>query len=484
MTRPSPVSPLLLPRVAIPLLALVMAVPAQAAGSLQNDLDRILRGGTLAGAELGAVVLHPGEPRLLYERGARKPMAPASNMKVLTSLAALSLLGPETQLDTELLASNAPGPEGLISGPLWVRGGGDPALVGEAWWLMARELRLAGVREVRGGLVADTSLFGGPARPPGWPAMGCNRPYCAPFDALMANFSSVEIRVAPATRPGDRVRVGLFPLDCGLQVDSQARTTSGGRSGLQVSLVEGGETGRVVVRGTLGAAHEEVHTYRRVPQAALYALGCLRDALQREGVAVAGKLRSGTVPGDARILVRHRSRPLHALVADMNRYSNNVMAESLIKLLSAGDGTPGTTMAGLQRLQDHLGRRGVDTAGWSLADGSGLSRAGRVTALGIAGVLRSALGDPSLAPEMITSLAVGGGVGTLSDRLLTSGRRVRAKTGAVSGAVSLAGYVYPEGQGLPLVFAFLINGPAADKPAARQALDRAAMRLLAVNHSR
>jgi D-alanyl-D-alanine carboxypeptidase/D-alanyl-D-alanine-endopeptidase (penicillin-binding protein 4) len=349
---------------------------------------------------------------------------------------------------------------------------------------MARELRLAGVREIRGGLVADTSLFGGPAQPAGWPTAGCDRPYCAPFDALMANFSSVEIRVAAGSRPGDPVRVGLFPLDCGLQVDSQARTTGGGRSELEISLVQGGETGRVVVRGTLGAAHDEVHTYRRVPQAVPYALGCLRDALQREGVAVAGKLRSGTVPGDARLLARHRSRPLHALVADMNRYSNNVMAESLIKLLSAGDGTPGTTMAGLQRLQDHLGQRGVDTDGWLLADGSGLSRAGRVTALGIAGVLQSALQDPSLAPEMIASLAVGGGVGTLSERLLTSGRRVRAKTGTISGALSLAGYAYPEGEGLPLIFAFLINGPAADQPAARQALDRAAMRLLAVNPSR
>lgn len=482
MTRLFPVSPLILLRVAIPLLVLAMAGPAQAAGSLQDDLDRILRRGILAGGELGAVVLRPGDPQLLYQHDAHRPMAPASNMKLLTSLAALSLLGPERQLDTELLAADAPGPGGLIPGPLWVRGAGDPALVGEAWWLMARELRLAGVREIRGGLVADTSLFGGPARPPGWPATNCDRPYCAPFDALMANFSSVEIRVAPATRPGEPVRVGLFPLDCGLQVDSQARTTSGGRSDLQVSLVEGGETGRVVVRGTLGSAHEEVRTYRRVPQAALYALGCLRDALQREGVVVAGNLRSGTVPGEARILARHRSRPLHALVADMNRYSNNVMAESLIKLLSAGEGTPGTTKAGLQRLLEHLGERGVDTAGWSLADGSGLSRTGRVTALGIAGVLRSALDDPALAPEMITSLAVGGGVGTLSDRLLTSGRRVRAKTGTISGAVSLAGYVYPEGPGLPLVFAFLINGPAADKPAARKALDRAAMRLLEIRH--
>ncbi len=124
-------------------------------------------------------------------------MAPASTMKVLTSLAALSLLGPETQLDTELLASNAPRPEGLISGPLWVRGGGDPTLVGEAWWLMARELRLAGVREIRGGLVADTSLFGGPTQPPGWPSESCDRPYCAPFEALMANFSSIEVRVFP-----------------------------------------------------------------------------------------------------------------------------------------------------------------------------------------------------------------------------------------------------------------------------------------------
>lgn len=484
MTRPSPARDSLLPRAAIPLLALLLAGTAATAGALEGDLDRILRGGSLSGAQLGAVVLRPGESSPLYERGARKPLAPASNMKVLTSLAALSLLGPELRLDTELLASEAPATAGLVSGPLWVRGAGDPALVGEAWWLMARELRLAGVREIRGGLVADTSLFAGAPRPPGWPGAGCDRPYCAPFDALMANFSSVEIRVAPGSRPGDPVRVGLFPLQCGLEVDSRAGTAGGGRSSLQVALVEAGEVGRVVVRGKLGAAHPGVNTYRRVPDAALYALGCLRDALQREGVTVAGKLRGGNVPPGARILARHRSRPLHALVADMNKYSNNVMAESLIKLLAAADGAPGTTAAGLQRLQDHLAERGVDTAGWSLADGSGLSRTGRVTALGIAGALRSALQDPALAPEMITALAVGGGVGTLSDRLLTSGRRVRAKTGTISGALSLAGYAYPKGGGQPLIFAFLINGSAADTPAARQALDRAATRLLAVNRPR
>jgi len=470
--------------VAIPLLMLTWVAPAQAAGGLQDDLDKILRSHSLAHARLGAVVLRPGAPRPLYQHGSRQPMAPASNMKVLTSLAALSLLGPETRLDTELLATDPPGTTGLVSGPLWVRGGGDPSLVGESWWLMARELRLAGVRDIRGGLVADTSLFGGPARPPGWPNADCNRPYCAPFDALMANFSSVEIRVAPGTRPGDPVRVGLFPLDCGLQIESQARTTHGGRARLEISLVKGGETGRVVVRGMLGVAHTEVRTYRRVLQADLYALGCLRDALQREGVTVSGALRRGTAPKDAQVLARHRSRPLGALVSDMNHYSNNVMAESLVKLLSAVQEPPGTTSAGLQILQDHLSQRGVDTAGWRLADGSGLSRTGRVTALGIAEALLSALEDPSLAPEMIASLAVGGGVGTLSERLLTSGGRIRAKTGTLSGAVSLAGYVYPDGPGLPLIFAFLINGSAADGAAARQALDRAAMRLLAVNLSR
>jgi D-alanyl-D-alanine carboxypeptidase/D-alanyl-D-alanine-endopeptidase (penicillin-binding protein 4) len=274
------------------------------------------------------------------------------------------------------------------------------------------------------------------------------------------------------------VTVGLFPLACGLEVDNGGRSVSGRGSRLEISLLAGGEAGRVVVRGTLGTGGDEVRTYRRVPEPATYALACLRDALHREGVTVSGGLQRGTAPDRARLLARHRSRPLYQIVSDMNKYSNNVMAESLVKLLGATPDGPGTTRVGLARLETRLRERGVETSGWALADGSGLSRSGRVTAQGIAGALRVALADPALAPEMVTSLAAGGDVGTLSDRLLTSGRRVRAKTGTLSGAVSLAGYAYPRDGGGPVIFAFLINGPAADRADARQALDRAALRLL------
>ncbi len=463
------------------LVGIVLVVPVAAdtgSSRLARDLDAILQSGTLAGARLGAVVLRPGKREPLYARGARLALAPASNMKILTSLAALGLLGPERRFETELLSLQAPDDHGVLSGPLWVRGAGDPSLVGESWWLMARELRMAGVREIEGGLVADTSLFGGP-RPRGW-GTACDRPYCAPFEALMANFSSIEVRVFPGPRPGTPARVELFPLACGLEIDNQARTVQGSGSRLDVAVVPGGEVGRVTVGGTLGASSNATTTYRPVPAAAAYALGCLRDALSREEIAVGGTLRTGIVPAGTRVLASHRSRPLHAIVSDMNKYSNNVMAESLVKLLDDGIDAPRTTESGLARLEEHLRERGVDTEGWQLADGSGLSSQGRVTALGIAGALRAALEDPALGPEMVASLAVGGDVGTLSDRLLASGRRIRAKTGRISGVASLSGYVYPADGRQPLIFAFILNGPQADGQRARQALDRACLRLLQV----
>ena len=470
------------PRPSLCLLLLLLATTARGAepDSLRRDLDALLTGGPLAGGDVGAVVIRAAGGQPLYSRGSRRPLLPASNMKILTAVAALGILGPQERLATELHASAPPGAAGDIAGPVWIRGGGDPSLVGEAWWLLAREMKLKGILRIAGGLVADTSLFDGQNRPPGWPGPECDQPYCAPFDALMANFSSVEVRVMPGAAVGDPARVGLFPLPGGLTVDSGARTGSGSGNDLRISILRGGDVGRVVVRGELGIESRTVRSYRRVPDAAMFALGCLRDALSREGIQVEGPLQRGATPEEAHRLLRYRSRPLYEIVSDMNKYSNNVMAESLVKVLGAGVAAPGTTESGLNRMVEHFGTLGVDMAGWSLADGSGLSRSNRVTALGIAQVLQAALGDPALRPELVGSLAVGGDVGTLSKRQTTSGRLVRAKTGKIAGALGLSGYAFPEDGGPPVIFSFLVNGPAADAPGAAEALDRASLRLLRI----
>jgi D-alanyl-D-alanine carboxypeptidase/D-alanyl-D-alanine-endopeptidase (penicillin-binding protein 4) len=216
----------------------------------------------------------------------------------------------------------------------------------------------------------------------------------------------------------------------------------------------------------VGRAKVNGHT---VDNPALAAARAFRAALRDAGITIGGKAAVGRAAGTATTLATVKSGTLARLVLKMNKMSDNFAAEMLMKHLGAQFRDKGTTAAGASVVRAELRRRGVPLAGVRLADGSGLSLLGRLTARGVSRLLVSAYGDAAVRPALVASLPIAGVDGTLEDRMRTgpARRRVRAKTGTTATASSLSGYV-----GTRYVFSILQNGHPIAWSNARKAQDR------------
>src|SRR2546428_4833202 len=447
------------------------APPAPAA--LADRLAPLVRAPALSPEDTGIdVLLLPGG-RPIFSRNADRPAQPASTMKILTSAAALALLKPEFVYQTRIFTDSAIDGSGSIAGNLYIQGSGAPDLVGESWWLMARRLAALGLRRVEGDLVADESYFDTVRRPPGWPAPAADSWYNAPIGALSCNFNVVTVTVDPSPLLGARPDLTLEPAASYFQVLNRATTTTGPNS-LSVSRsFENGQNG-LVVTGTIRRGGGPAVFHRAVEEPALYALHTFREIARSEHIEIKGNLTVGTVTEKARELHAHEARPLGAPVRDMNKNSNNFMAEMLVKTLAAQFvGTPGTTAAGLDVIRNYIAGLGIDVSGVRLVDGSGLSDEDRVPARVLAEVLARFWGEFEIGPELVASLPIGGADGTLDERFGGEGsrRRVRAKTGRIAGALTLAGYAANR-DGRTLAFVVLAGRPRGTIDAVHRAIDR------------
>jgi D-alanyl-D-alanine carboxypeptidase/D-alanyl-D-alanine-endopeptidase (penicillin-binding protein 4) len=277
--------------------------------------------------------------------------------------------------------------------------------------------------------------------------------------ALSCFFSAVEVTVRPG-EPGKPPIVFLEPFDTFFKVSNHALTSGRGQS-IRVSRTWDGEHNLIHVSGRIGSGARPFTTYKNVENPTLYALEAFREAAAREEIAVTGESKRGSVPGDAHLIWTHESRSLAYLIQDMNKQSNNFMAESILKTLGAElAGAPGTTPKGAAAVLSWLEDLGVRTEGIILADGSGLSPDNRLSANALARVLLAVRRDFQASPEFVASLPVGGIDGTLDGRMVArpAMRRIRAKTGNFpkGGVTTLSGYALNQG-GRLLVFSIMVN---------------------------
>jgi D-alanyl-D-alanine carboxypeptidase/D-alanyl-D-alanine-endopeptidase (penicillin-binding protein 4) len=430
----------------------------------------------LRNSQVGVRVARLSDGKVLFERGADLSLQPASTLKLLTAAAALRSLGPEFTFKTRFLSA-ARLEEGILHGDLIVKGGGAPDLTGERLWYAARALARLGLREVRGNLVADESYFDDERRPGGWPAPGVDRAYNAPVGALSFNFNVVSIEVRPGAAVGAPPHARLSPLGAGLDLVNAA-STSASRSDLRVQVRRHNGRDQMVVRGGIRLKSPPLTLHRSLEDPAGYALGALRELMAREGVLVTGSLASGIAPEGVRELYVLESQPLSQTLFMMNKMSNNMMAESIVKVMGAQEtGPPGTTASGLRVVRRFLEEIGVDTGSVRLADGSGLSKDNHLPAAALARVLEEMPRRFSVWPEFLASMPIGGVDGTLDDRMRGDlARRVRAKTGRVAGVATLAGYVSNE-DGDTLAFAVFVNRVSCSYPRVVEQVDRLALAL-------
>jgi D-alanyl-D-alanine carboxypeptidase/D-alanyl-D-alanine-endopeptidase (penicillin-binding protein 4) len=444
-----------------------------ASSPLAARLASLLQSPVFHRHQTGLAVVALPEGRTVFEKNAERLLRPASTQKILTSVAALALLGPEFRFETGMYADARLDTSGTIAGNLYLRGTGAPDLVGEAWWLIVRRLAGLGLRRVEGDLIGDESFFDTIRRPPGWPDSKNDSSYSAPIGALSCNFNAVSVHIEPPIDLDHPPQLTAEPASSFFRIVNRA-TASTRSTSISVDRLYRDGQNFLVVNGRVRLGGDPITIYRSVENPAMYALHVFHEIARAEGIAIDGDLRIGRVPDGASEIYQHVSRPLGDLVRDMNKHSNNFMAESLVKTLGARlVGIPGTTTNGMSVIRNYLEGRGLDTGRAILADGSGLSSQNRLSARFIATLLTQAAADFEIGPELVSSLPIGGADGTLEERFggELAGRRVRAKTGRVARARTLAGYV-ANTEGRLFAFALLSDKARGSLEAIHRALDR------------
>lgn len=393
----------------------------------------------------------------LIRHNADRPLNPASAIKLVTTYAALELLGPAHTWKTEALVD-----EGERGGNLYLRGSGDPRLALEQFWLLLRQLRARGVGDVAGDLVLDRGAFD---LPPHDPAAFDNeplRPYNAGPDALLVNLKSVRLTLRPEAKS---VRLIVETPTDDLRLDNRLELTRDAcgdwRERLKIRVVDEA----VELSGSFSAQCGEKRL-NLSPWSADVQVERLFRALWRElGGQLRGRVRAGSVPEGARLVAEQVSPPLADIVREINKYSNNVMARQVFLTLAAE--RPATPEGARRRVETWLFGKGLKLPGLVLENGSGLSRSERISADGLGQVLLAAWKSPVM-PELMASLPVAGIDGTLKKRLGNSAASGRAhlKTGYLEGVRAIAGYVL-DSNGKRWVVVFLINDPKSrvGKPA-------------------
>lgn len=437
---------------------------------LAERLDAALSTRALRRARVSALVVRARDGEVLFERAADRPLTPASNMKILTAMAALETFGPTHRFETEVLADRRPGADGAV-GTLYVRGGGDPALTSEDWWRLAADLHGRGLRRVTGDVVLDPSAFDGARWHPDWGAVS-SRAYHAPVGGLNANYGAFAVMVRPGERPGEPVQVDVDPPVAYLRVANRARTgPAGQRSSLVVDRSPAPNGELVTVDGQLPAGAKSKTYYRSVSDPTRYAGAVLVMQLAALGIEVQGGTRVGSVPADAEPILEFAGKPLAEIVRLFIKYSNNAVAESLVKAMGAhATGAPGSWENGIPASVAALGSLGVDLDGLRIVDGSGLSYRDKLSPRSLVAALRIGRGSFRIGPELTAALPIANGDGTLEKRVEGAPGRVRAKTGLLNRVTSLSGYAeLPDGE--VAVFSVLTNGYRGSDEQAMDALD-------------
>ena len=398
-------------------------------------------------------------------------MNPASVMKLVTTFAALELLGPAYRWKTEVYADGTRHDD-VLEGNLILRGYGDPKLNYESFWMLLRSLRGRGLREIRGDVLLDRSYFAAAAN--GRIDDETFRAYNVPPDALLVNFKSLRFGFLPEPERA-AVRVFAEPALPGLEIVNSLKIVEGAcpegrafRDLIQAAFQSTPPRASFTGSYPASCGERDLNVALHTPED--YVTGMIRQLWTEMGGTWSGALREGTVPVTARLVYVHDSEPLAETVRDINKFSNNVMARQLFLTVGAELlGPPAQAENSARAIRQWLTFKRIAAPELVLENGSGLSRIERISAASLAAVLQAAWRSPVM-PEFVSSLPVVAADGTMKKRM--RGERVAGsahiKTGLLSDARAMAGYVLDR-TGRRHVVVMMVNHPKA--PEADAAMD-------------
>ncbi len=458
-------NPKIITIIALHLFCLLATVPlpasAETSGTLlfQKKISKILSSSCLRKNNFGIKIysLDRGEP--LFELRAKKLFVPASNLKILTTAVALETLGPNYRFPTRLYTDGIL-KGNVLDGNLYIKGYGDPKFVTEQMWLLVNELKNLPVKKITGNIIGDDSFFDNQKRIKTWIKNPGAQAYEAPLGALSFNFNTVQADVSPGPSAGSRPKIIIEPDVEYITLDNQARTLKPGtRNRLIVNRLDRNGFNEITVSGGIRLDQARARYFLNITDPTQYTLSTLKKYLGHVGIQFHGKIEKGEVPETALELLTHESEPLTLALQGLNKFSNNFVAEQILKTIGAKKyGPPGTTLKGLKTFEDYLMELGYRPDQYKVLDGSGLSRQNRLSPQMIVDILRYVKNDLGVYPEFVSALGVMGVDGNVKNRMrgVKSSSRARVKTGTLNFVSALSGY-FQSRDGETFAFSILMN---------------------------
>ena len=409
----------------------------------QNNVDTLLSDSIFSATKCGIKIVSLGNGEVFYERDADMLLRPASNMKLLTTSAALSFLGKQFSLYTRLYADSLI-TDSVEHGNIYIKGLGDPDFNSAQLQELLSAIRNRGIKKIEGNIVGDARYFDNKNWGVGW--MWDDEPFgfAAYTSPLSINRNCVDVTVSPGVNTGDSARVTIDPPTRYVSVENNATTTLDTLPGsIEISRKFAERLNVVTVNGAIprnAAAQKDPIT---ILNPELYFLTLAQEELARQHVAFGGKLLLDSVPHNAILLAQH-VQPIDSMMTYLNKVSDNLSAENTLKILGAEQyGVPGTTEHGIWAVNHFLTSVGVDTTKLLMVDGSGVSHYNLLTPNIYINLLRGMYSRKDIFELYYSTLPNAGVDGSLESRMkdTPAQNNLHAKTGTISGVSSLTGYV-------------------------------------------
>ncbi|MCB0377127.1 MAG: D-alanyl-D-alanine carboxypeptidase/D-alanyl-D-alanine-endopeptidase [Bdellovibrionales bacterium] len=461
----------------LPIILLLFAVPGKSATFKQQAdevVSKVIAESGIDKKHFGIWVMQKDEASIL---NGDQLFVPASLSKMPTALAFLNHFKMDQYFNTWVYKTGKI-EDGVLKGDLYLKGGGDPSFVNESMWMMINKLKRSDIKKIEGQLYVDESYFDNDYYSEGRQKRRVDRAYDAPVGALSFNWNTISIYVRPGLRAGQAARVYLDPPVPFVKVVNSAKTGSDLKSSLKVERTSKNGEMQIRVTGTISQKEEEKAFYKSIENPALWTGMNFKYFLNEFGIEYKGDIKKAVAPKEADVLVEYKSWDMGRIVKAMSKFSNNFVAEMLTKHLGKKEGIPASIDDGLDEINKFLAQKGWKAKEFSFVNPSGFTHNNKIRASQLGELLYHSLEDFNFSPEFLAALPISGTDGTLKKRMTQVMKgRVRAKTGYLTGVVSLGGYLQSRTGNRPITFVFFYNGPYKHDWEVRALFDKILWRL-------
>lgn len=425
--------------------------------TLNAEINRIINSED-SNASVGVYIKSMKYGDTLFARNEYKLFTPASILKILTAEAALIYLGPDFKFPTTLLTDATQINDGMIDGNLYIVHSGDPSFTYTDLNDMMQMLKSQSIQGVTGNIYIDNTAYDQTNLGPGWMWDDTHYCYAAPINASIINKNCVSFKVVPAKKTGQLA--SIIPANHNFYgaIQNAVKTKPPKTRSCYVQL-DATSGSKISLSGCMPKGKSVWGVSTVIGDIMQYNKSLIQSLFKHFKIKVKGNVSAGAAPSNVATIAVHESKPLHSLVNDMLKMSDNIIAGSLFKKMGEYyRHEPGSWKNGGEAVTHILAQKaGLNSSQMIILDGSGLSRYNQVKPSQLMQVLDYAYHNEQTNYQFISSLPIAGIDGTLKHRLSNVARRVRAKTGTMSGVVSLAGYAMSRDKE-PIAFVIIING--------------------------